>query len=71
MPIAREALDGFRFIADLVYRPGGTPLTNEARARGIGCVDGLELLVAQGALAFEQFTRIQAPVAAMLAAVGL
>ncbi len=71
MPIAREALDGFGFIADFVYRPGGTALINEARARGIGCVDGLELLVAQGALAFEQFTGIQAPVAAMLAAVGL
>ncbi len=71
MPIPREALDGFRFVADFVYRPGGTPLANAARARGIGCVEGSELLVAQGALAFEQFTGLKAPVAAMLAAVGL
>jgi len=71
MPIAREALDEFRLIVDFAYRPDGTPLAREARSRRIRCVDGLQLLVAQGALAFELFTGVQAPVAAMFTAVGL
>jgi shikimate dehydrogenase len=71
MPLGREALGEFNFVADFVYRTGGSPLIAEARSRGIDCVDGLELLVAQGALAFELFTARRAPVGAMRAAVGL
>ena len=71
MPLARETLHDYRLVVDFVYRPGATRLVTEARAMGIGAVDGLELLVAQGALAFEQFTGRPAPVQAMRAAVGL
>jgi shikimate dehydrogenase len=71
MPIARELLPEFGFVVDYVYRQGGTRLIAEARSLGIGGVDGLELLVGQGALAFEQFTGLPAPLGAMRAAVGL
>jgi shikimate dehydrogenase len=71
MPIAPELLPEFGFVVDYVYRPEGTRLIAEARSLGIGGVDGLELLVGQGALAFEQFTGLQAPVGAMRGAVGL
>ncbi len=61
----------YRVVADFVYRAGGTPLTRAAHAEGVATIDGLELLVAQGALAFELFTGETAPMNAMRAAVGL
>ena len=66
-----ELLGGYRVIVDFVYREGGTPLTRAAQASGIPTVGGLELLVGQGALAFELFTGKTAPIEAMRAAVGL
>jgi shikimate dehydrogenase len=65
--------DSVRFgaVVDFVYRDGGTALVRVARRGGAATVDGLELLVGQGALSFEQFTGVSAPVAAMRAAVGL
>jgi shikimate dehydrogenase len=71
MPLAQEALHDYGVVVDFVYRPGGTPLIAAARSLGIDVVDGLELLVGQGALAFEQFTGRPAPVEAMRAAAGL
>jgi shikimate dehydrogenase len=62
----------FGAVVDFAYRDGaGTALIRAARRQGLAAVDGLELLVGQGALAFEQFTGRAAPVAAMRAAVGL
>jgi shikimate dehydrogenase len=55
----------YRAIADFVYREGGTPLTRAARANNIPTVDGLELLLGQGAIAFELFTGKAAPIEAM------
>ena len=43
-------------VVDLVYARGGTPLLRAARRRGHPVVDGLALLVHQGALACEAFT---------------
>ncbi len=40
-------------IADIVYRPLETPLLAAARARGLQTVDGLGMLIHQGARAFE------------------
>jgi shikimate dehydrogenase len=58
-------------IVDFVYRPGGTLFTLAAESVGVPHIDGLELLVGQGAIAFELFTGIPAPVDAMRSAVGL
>jgi shikimate dehydrogenase len=40
-------------VADIVYRPLETPLLREARAAGLATMDGLGMLIHQGALAFE------------------
>jgi shikimate dehydrogenase len=66
-----ESLVHHRVIVDFVYRWGGTPLLRAAQAAGVPTVDGLELLIGQGALAFELFTGRPAPLQAMRSALGL
>jgi shikimate dehydrogenase len=56
----------YALVVDLVYREGATALTRAARGR---VVDGLEVLVQQGALSFTRWTGLPAPVAEMRAAV--
>ena len=51
----------YPIVVDLVYRDGGTRLVNEARQAGAEVVDGLEILVRQGALSFERWTGLPAP----------
>jgi shikimate dehydrogenase len=46
----------YSYVVDLVYRTGCTPLLAAARAHGSRTVDGLEILLAQGALSFEVWT---------------
>jgi shikimate dehydrogenase len=61
-------------IVDLAYRPDGRPTALVEAARGAGCtrvVDGLEVLLAQGAASFERWTGIPAPVDVMRAALSL
>ena len=50
-PIA--AAPAHALVADAVYKPLETPLLAAARARGLATVDGLGMLIHQGALAFE------------------
>jgi shikimate dehydrogenase len=50
---------------DLVYRPEPTPFLAAAAARGALALDGLGMLVAQAAAAFERWTGLPAPVAVM------
>ena len=65
-------LGGVRQVVDLAYRPDGSETALIAAARKAGCervVDGLDVLVAQGAASFERWTGVPAPVEAMQAAV--
>ena len=56
---------------DLVYGPGGTPWVSALRAQGVVAADGREMLLAQGAAAFERwFPGLPAPVEVMRAAVA-
>jgi shikimate dehydrogenase len=55
----------YSYVVDLVYRSGSTPLLAAARAHGARTVDGLEVLVAQGALSFELWTGRPAPLEVM------
>ena len=56
-------------VSDLIYRPAETPLLRAARRRGCRAVNGLGMLVHQGALAFERWTGNPAPVQTMRDAV--
>jgi shikimate dehydrogenase len=56
-------------LVDLVYTEGGTVLAGWAEAGGSRVVDGLEVLVRQGALSLELWTGRPAPLATMRAAV--
>jgi shikimate dehydrogenase len=68
LPIDADALATYATVADLVYRAGGTGLVAEARRRGCTVVDGLEVLVRQGALSFQAWTGREAPIDVMRAA---
>jgi shikimate dehydrogenase len=57
--------DRYGMVVDLVYREGGTALTRAAQARGLTAVDGLEILVRQGARSLRIWTGREAPVEAM------
>jgi shikimate dehydrogenase len=69
LPISADTLGVGSYVADMVYRPGGTALLVEARRRGAAVVTGLEILVAQGAASFERWTGMTPPRQAMQAAV--
>jgi shikimate dehydrogenase len=56
----------YSYVVDLVYRSGTTQLLAAARAHGARTVDGLEILVAQGALSLEIWTGLPAPRKIML-----
>lgn len=59
-------LDGAAIACDLVYRPGGlTPFAEWGSRAGARAVDGLEILVRQGAIAFEAWTGQMAPLDTM------
>jgi shikimate dehydrogenase len=70
LPIDADTLGVGSYVADMVYRPGGTPLLAEAARRGATVVTGLEILVAQGAASFERWTGMTAPRKAMRGAVA-
>jgi shikimate dehydrogenase len=55
----------YSYVVDLAYHPGSTPLLAAARAHGVRTLDGLEILVAQGALSFELWTGRAAPIEVM------
>jgi shikimate dehydrogenase len=69
LPVSPDRLSDFCCVVDFVYGAEPTPLVQAARGRSIPVVDGLELLVAQGALSFELFTGVAASREVMRAAV--
>jgi shikimate dehydrogenase len=69
LPVDVDDVAGYLFVADLVYRSGGTDLVAAARRHGVPVVDGLDVLVHQGALSFERWTGRPAPIDAMEVAV--
>jgi shikimate dehydrogenase len=52
-------------VYDLIYTPRPTLLLQQAQQRGLKAIDGLEMLVQQGAAALEIWLQLPAPVAAM------
>ena len=68
LPLSADVLREYATVVDLVYRTGGTVLIAEAGRRGIATVDGLEILVRQGALSFSLWTGLAAPLHSMRSA---
>jgi len=70
LPLDPAALHGTAVVCDLVYRADGarTGLLAEAERRGARTVDGLAVLVGQGARSFRMFTDAEPPVDVMDAA---
>jgi shikimate dehydrogenase len=69
LPLRADEWGAGNLVVDLVYRDGGTSLLRTARSNGAEVVDGLEILVAQGAASFERWTGETASRTAMRAAV--
>jgi shikimate dehydrogenase len=55
LPLELDLLDRVGAVVDLVYRGGATPFVGRARERGIRAADGTEMLLHQGAVAFERW----------------
>jgi shikimate dehydrogenase len=60
-----DRLRAYRWVVDLVYRTGSTELLAAAQKQGARTVDGLEVLVCQGALSLELWTARKAPLEVM------
>jgi shikimate dehydrogenase len=61
IPINPDLLGRFDVVMDIVYQPLQTRLLREAQARGAATIDGLQMLIHQGAAQFELFTGLDAP----------
>jgi shikimate dehydrogenase len=71
LPVPAAGLRRGQTVMDIVYRPRRTPLLAAAAAAGARTVDGLQMLLHQGALAFSLWTGREAPVAAMRRALAV
>ena len=68
LPLDADDLRRYPCLVDLVYGTAPTGLTAAARAAGAEVVDGLEILVRQGARSFEAWTGRAAPLDVLRAA---
>ncbi len=61
-PVPGDLLRPNLIVSDIVYNPLKTRLRKEAETAGAVTISGLDMLVSQGALAFEKWTDRKAPV---------
>ena len=61
IPLDPALLEHYKVVMDIVYQPLDTRLLQEARARGCQVIDGLRMLIHQGAAQFELWTGRPAP----------
>jgi len=61
LPLPADVLTAGSCVVDMVYSNTETALLKAARGRGARTVDGLEILVAQGAASLERWTGRSAP----------
>jgi len=64
-PVKREFLRRDLVVFDIVYDPPETRLLREAKAIGAKTIDGLSMLIHQGAASFEIWTGLKAPIEVM------
>ena len=65
LPIAADSLTETQLVVDLAYGPAETELARTARAHGATVVDGLEVLVHQGAASLRIWTGQEPPIQTM------
>ena len=68
LPLASDAFGAEQIVVDMVYGGEPTALLRAAEAAGASTVDGIEILVQQGALSLEIWTGRPAPLDTMRAA---
>lgn len=66
--LGADAIQASHVVVDLVYGAAETPLVAAARARGAQVVDGLDVLVHQGAASLRLWTGVDPPVETMMRA---
>jgi shikimate dehydrogenase len=64
-PVTANLLSPDLVVFDIVYNPVKTRLLKEAEAAGAKTISGLDMFIWQGALAFEKWTGLKAPVELM------
>jgi shikimate dehydrogenase len=67
--LAHDQVGEYSYVIDLVYTDEPTPLLAAAHDAGARTLDGLEILLAQGALSFEMWTGRTAPLDVMRRAI--
>lgn len=67
-PLPPDLLGPHLLVYDLVYNPAQTPLLRAAEQAGARTLEGLPMLIYQGAASFERWTGRVAPVEVMMAA---
>ncbi len=65
LPFSSECLHPKWIVSDLIYAPAQTALLQAASAMGAKTVSGLGMLLHQGAISFEIWTKQKAPIAVM------
>jgi shikimate dehydrogenase len=68
-PVPAELIKKGLVIFDIIYNPSKTKLLEESEKRGARGISGVEMLVCQGAEAFELWTGVKAPLEIMRTAV--
>ena len=69
LPITKDDLDEAKVVMDIVYDPVSTELLREADSAGCLPINGLEMLVHQGAISFERWTGLKPPIDIMKTAI--
>jgi shikimate dehydrogenase len=70
LPINADSISSNQWIMDIVYKPIETKLLKNAELAGAHTVNGLDMLVTQGAASFELWTGKRAPVSEMRRAIA-
>ncbi len=64
-PFDLAGINSSAWVVDLIYHPAVTPFLEDAESQGCQTMNGLEMLLYQGVLAWEFWLNIEAPVSVM------
>jgi shikimate dehydrogenase len=71
LPLSLDSILSSSLVFDLIYSPKQTPLLREAQKAGAKTLNGLSMLIHQGAASFKLWTEKEAPIKAMRKAINL